>query len=540
MPEAAEAARADISTGCAAAAGGPLQQHLKKQCNGGGGQSAAGANVEQPLKKQRTGSRRPSPSEPDTAAAEAAASGAGAAAATGSDAVRRPRARPGRHRTGQARKNGNDKSDAVLVEEMVTVPRSLVQVCHPDRDLQDQPQELLVPRTTYKNLLTEHASQQRLSPLTERTMAGFAQHLRTCRKVVVLTGAGISASAGIPDFRTPGTGLYARLEQLGHLQRFGMTRPEEVFDLEFFRKNPRPFYTVARHLWPGRHCPTRVHHFIRLLHEKGMLLRTHTQNFDDLERAAGVPAQKLVQWHGSFSKAHCIDCRRHFDSSLVLQSLSRGQWPRCSRTETCRDRRPGKKYRGLIKPSITFFHEDLVASETQHATGDLHRCDALIVLGTSLQVQPFGDLPNETAPQVPRLYINRNAVETGKDVFVFCPEWGVRDVAYSGDCDDGVTELCTALGWADDLASLEAAANEQYASEQRRRASTASEKGPSQQFYCAEGHSLQHRRWPLKWPGHEWVCDGCGNRAQDRSSWWCQRCDYDLCQTCTEEATWLE
>jgi NAD-dependent SIR2 family protein deacetylase len=94
-----------------------------------------------------------------------------------------------------------------------------------------------VPRTSQ-----EQRQQQQISPLSSCDLAGIAQYILSgrTRNIVVMAGAGISVSAGIPDFRSPGTGLYSQL------QRFQLPWPEAVFDIRFFRHNPKPFYLLAK------------------------------------------------------------------------------------------------------------------------------------------------------------------------------------------------------------------------------------------------------------------------------------------------------
>src|SRR6202012_1730196 len=92
------------------------------------------------------------------------------------------------------------------------------------------------------------------------------------KRVVFLVGAGISTAAGIPDFRSPGSGLYSNLAHLD------LDSPEDVFSIDFFRRNPLPFYTLAHELAPGKFRPTLTHSFISLLNEKGILLHVFTQN----------------------------------------------------------------------------------------------------------------------------------------------------------------------------------------------------------------------------------------------------------------------
>ena len=106
-----------------------------------------------------------------------------------------------------------------------------------------------------------------LESLCRRMKAGHYKN------VIVMVGAGASVAAGIPDFRTPGSGLYDTVD------KYSLPRPQAVFEMDYFRQNPQPFFSLAKDLYPhsGRFTPTRAHHFIRLLAERGYLLRCYTQ-----------------------------------------------------------------------------------------------------------------------------------------------------------------------------------------------------------------------------------------------------------------------
>nr|KAF6275577.1 sirtuin 3 [Myotis myotis] len=93
-----------------------------------------------------------------------------------------------------------------------------------------------------------------------------------------MVGAGISTPSGIPDFRSPGTGFYSSF------QHCDVPYPEAIFELTFFLHNPRPFFTWAKKMYPGNYRPNVIHYFLRLLQDKGLLLRLYTQNIDGLER----------------------------------------------------------------------------------------------------------------------------------------------------------------------------------------------------------------------------------------------------------------
>ncbi|KAL4917465.1 DHS-like NAD/FAD-binding domain-containing protein [Aspergillus aurantiobrunneus] len=240
-------------------------------------------------------------------------------------------------------------------------------------------------------------------------------------------GAGISTSAGIPDFRSPDTGIYSNLVHLD------LPDPEAVFDISFFRQNPQPFYALARELAPGQYRPTIAHSLVKLLYEKGKLLKHFTQNIDCLERLAGVPGEMIVEAHGSFATQRCIDCKAAYAEDLMKEAVAKGKVPFCA------------ECRGLVKPDIVFFGEALPESFFSNRTLP-ESADLCIVMGTSLSVQPFASLPSFVSEGVPRVLINRERVGG----------MGSRpdDVLILGDCDDGVRKLAQALGWGEELERL--------------------------------------------------------------------------------------
>ena len=262
-----------------------------------------------------------------------------------------------------------------------------------------------------------------------------------CRNVIWLSGAGVSVSAGIPDFRSA-KGLYSSLA------KYRLPAPECVFDIEFFRNDPRPFYDLARKLYPGKHRPTPTHFFVRLLHERGLLLRNWTQNIDMLERLAGIPEKAVVEAHGSFGGARCSGCGREGDPVMVRRRIEEKKEPQC------------RKCGGHLKPDITFFGEPLPQRVAQLSKTDFKRCDLLVVAGTSLAVQPVAGFIQKIPRSTPRLLCNRTVVGSKEmndncdsltDGFLFGRPDNYRDVLQLGDCDDTVRRLAAMLGWTEDL-----------------------------------------------------------------------------------------
>ncbi|KAF9279694.1 NAD-dependent protein deacetylase sirtuin-2 [Linnemannia elongata] len=282
----------------------------------------------------------------------------------------------------------------------------------------------------------------RIQILKDQSIGAIADHILQgkAKKIIVMTGAGISTAAGIKDFRSPGTGLYDDLE------KYNLPFPEAVFDLAFFKESPLPFYQLAKHLYPGQYRPTLTHYLLPLLAKKNILLRSYTQNIDSLERLAGLDEDLLVEAHGSFATAKCIQCDMVTDSAWVKRHIMAGEIPYCNRCS------------GLVKPSITFFGESLPRRFSTQIEKDFQECDLLIVLGTSLKVEPFNKLIAQVSPKCPRLLINRE--KAGQELhsgFDFEDKWKYtiqRDALFLGNCDEGVRALADLCGWETELQAM--------------------------------------------------------------------------------------
>ncbi|GAX78526.1 hypothetical protein CEUSTIGMA_g5966.t1 [Chlamydomonas eustigma] len=277
--------------------------------------------------------------------------------------------------------------------------------------------------------------------LSSFDLEGVAKYISdgNAKNIIVMCGAGISVSAGIPDFRTPGTGLY------DNLQKYNLKRPEDIFEIGFFKANPKPFFQLAKELFPGQYTPTPTHHFIRLLHQKGLLLRCYSQNIDSLETQAGLPEDVLVAAHGNFDGVHCISCRARYPITFFKEAIDSDSLCYC------------KKCKNLVKPNIVFFGEDLPERFSTLMREDFPKCDLLLVMGTSLVVHPFAGLIGKVQGRVPRFLINLEAVGTNMgsaSLKYKSPDSNYRDAVYFGYSDDAVIALAEFLGWSADLEGL--------------------------------------------------------------------------------------
>nr|KAF6425718.1 sirtuin 1 [Molossus molossus] len=228
------------------------------------------------------------------------------------------------------------------------------------------------------NILSEPPKRKKRKDIN--TIEDAVKLLQECKKIIVLTGAGVSVSCGIPDFRSR-DGIYARLA----VDFPDLPDPQAMFDIEYFRKDPRPFFKFAKEIYPGQFQPSLCHKFIALSDKEGKLLRNYTQNIDTLEQVAGI--QRIIQCHGSFATASCLICKYKVDCEAVRGDIFNQVVPRCPRC-------PADEPLAIMKPEIVFFGENLPEQFHRAMKYDKDEVDLLIVIGSSLKVRPVALIPS--------------------------------------------------------------------------------------------------------------------------------------------------
>lgn len=266
-----------------------------------------------------------------------------------------------------------------------------------------------------KKLENLSLSDANIKTFANKTLESFAERLKAgeFKKIALMVGAGVSVNAGIPDFRSKG-GLYDKLKQKGY------PKPEIIFDLRFFKEDPTLFYEIAKELDTSNAKPTLTHYFFKLLENKNLLLKCYTQNIDSLELEAGMSKNKLVQAHGHFESARCVNCKKQAEIQKLKENILKQTVLYC---EYC-----GKP----VKPDVVFFGEQL-PEEFHHEISLLEEADLLIIIGTSLAVHPFASLVNFVPSTIPRILVNKYLENVHSFKF---KDPNVSDIAFQGDCDE--------------------------------------------------------------------------------------------------------
>lgn len=211
-------------------------------------------------------------------------------------------------------------------------------------------------------------------------LVSYINHAEYC---IVFTGAGISTFSGIPDFRGQ-NGLYKKLDA------------DRIFDYFQFLEEPEYFYNQSREfLYDEKQIkPSLIHKELARLGKKNIIRAVITQNIDMLHKKAG--SKNVLEIHGSPEIHFCMNCHRKYRYSEVIKKLKISEVPQCSECS------------GTLKPEITFFGEQLPGLALKKAAGECMKADLLLVLGSSLLVQPAAALPMNTVNSGGKLVIINN------------------------------------------------------------------------------------------------------------------------------------
>jgi NAD-dependent deacetylase len=243
-------------------------------------------------------------------------------------------------------------------------------------------------------------------------VTALADLVRGAASVVALTGAGISVPSGIPDFRSPGTGIWENVD------------PMEVAHIDAWRANPERFWSFygQRFQTLGDKLPNGAHTALVELERRGLLDAVITQNIDMLHRKAGT--RELVEVHGSIASSSCLACGERYALHEVRARMDAAPLPACA----CG--RP-------LKPDVVLFGEFLPEAALARATELAAAADLMLCVGTSLEVYPVAQLPGIT-------------LRHGGDVAIVTQGATPYDrraaVKLDGDVEDELRALVVALG----------------------------------------------------------------------------------------------
>ncbi len=243
-------------------------------------------------------------------------------------------------------------------------------------------------------------------------MARLAELVRESGSTVALTGAGVSVPSGIPDFRTPETGLWANVD------------PIEVAHIDVFERDPARFWSYYR---PRFHSladkrPNTAHEAVAELERRGLLAGTITQNIDRLHRAAG--SENVVEVHGSIETSTCRECGASYGLDEVDALFDADGVARCASCD------------GAVKPDVVLFGEMLSEAAMARAHALAAEADLMLCIGSSLVVHPVAGLPEVTLAAGGRLAI----VTKGAT-----PYDGDAALKLEGEVDEELSALLSAL-----------------------------------------------------------------------------------------------
>ena len=199
---------------------------------------------------------------------------------------------------------------------------------------------------------------------------------------VVFTGAGVSTPSGIPDFRSPDTGIWNKND------------PFLVASILAFKKKPEDFFNWIRPLAIQAEAaqPNQAHFCLAQMEKKGLVKAVITQNIDDLHQKAG--SENVLELHGTAKTATCPGCGlKHDARDFIGKLMDEQDLPRCGQCDQ------------VIKPDVVLFGEMLPMNVWESAQQHCLMADVMLVVGSSLEVSPANSLPEMSVKRGARLII---------------------------------------------------------------------------------------------------------------------------------------
>ena len=224
----------------------------------------------------------------------------------------------------------------------------------------------------------------------------LVEYFKSSNYIVVLTGAGVSTESGIPDFRSPKSGLWNKYSP-------------EIVEIDYFMRYPEAFYKFLldgiRDTFNAK--PNFTHYFLGKYEKKGKIKSIITQNIDGLHQKGG--SEKVLELHGNMRKAICMKCGKKFKTEEIIKYYKeKNEAPKCS----CG---------GIIKPDVVFFGEMLPTDTLNEAFSEAERCDLFISLGSSLVVTPAALLPHrakETGSKLAIINLQNTPLDRDADIVI--------------------------------------------------------------------------------------------------------------------------
>jgi len=246
----------------------------------------------------------------------------------------------------------------------------------------------------------------------DKETAALQALLNASNRIVVFTGAGISAESGIPTYRGAG-GVWTKYDA------------DKYASIDYFRKDPSyywQFFRDVRHDTMNEAEPSPSHVATVELERQGRLSAVITQNIDGLHQKAG--SGRVLELHGNTTRFYCFECRKSYSMPEVKKILDHQLPPLC---ETCG---------GVLRPDVVLFGEMLPVDVIDEAQRETQLCDLLVVIGSSLVVYPAANLPYQAKLSGAKLVIinvDPTPLDSVADLCIHCS---------AGDVFPRAVEMC--------------------------------------------------------------------------------------------------